>query len=250
MSDDLHRMPCPSCGRRIKFGEEDANTEAFCPHCDTPVVLQIEGAPPPAASPDPAPPPAEGPAPPPPPQPAGPNKAMLIGIPVAAFLVVFGLITAAAVITAKKKGKKAKVEQVEGDPEEDDDVEPRKASPKVKRLANYKRPLNLRKKEKITFNNPTPRKGGDPTQLLGHKIIQAELGSMQYVVGLVTNHTAKRFFDVEAFFDLYDEKGKKIGEAKDYLGILSPNASWELKATIFDRGAKSAKLRAIRKEAE
>jgi len=243
MADGLHRMPCPNCGRRIKFGEEDAGTEAFCPHCDTPVVLQIEDAPPVE----------DGPAPPPRPVPSGPSKGMLIAIPVAAFLVVFGLITVFAIISSK--GKRAKVEQVDPETgevveEEDDDDPPRKAPPKVQRLANYKRPLNLQTKKKVTFDNPTPRKGGDPTQLLGHKVIKAELGTMQYVVGLVTNHTSKRFFDVYAHFDLFDDKNKKVGVAEDYLGILPPGGSWEVKATIFVRGATKAKLSKIDKDPE
>jgi len=230
-------MPCPNCGRRIKYGIEDAGTEAFCPHCDTPVILET---------------PAD--APPPPPRPAGPSKAKLILIPAIAFVAVFGLIvTAAVLVKSGKKKKTEKAAQVEGDQaveEEEARERPRKAKPKVKLLPGYKRPLKVETKKKLVFDNPTPRKPGDPTQLLGHKVIKAELGSMRYVVGLVTNHTAKTFFDVEIFFDLFDDKGKKIGEAKDYLGILAPHASWEFKATIFDRGAVSAKLRKIDKEAE
>lgn len=182
----------------------------------------------------------------------------MIAIPVVVFLVVFGLIIAAAVIVKKKRQKAVKVEIVDGkeviveveDEDAEDDNGLRKASPKVKKLEGYKRPFEQVVKKKIVFDNPTSRKRGDPTQLLGHKVINAELGSMQYVVGIVTNHTKKRYFDVEVFFDLYDEKNKKIGEAKDYLGTLPPNGSWELKATIFERSAKSAKLRKIDKQAE
>ena len=231
-------MPCPGCGRRIKYGPEDAGTEAFCPHCDTPVILDA---------------PAD--AVPPPPMPKGQSKAKLFLIPAIAFAAVFGLIvTAAMIVKAVTKKKTTKVVIVDGKEQiievEVEDGKPRKASPKVKLLPGYKRPLKTAAKKKLVFDNPTPRKGGDPAQLLGHKLIKADLGNMQYVVGIVTNHTGKRYFDVEAFFDLYDDKGKKIGEAKDYLGILPPNGSWELKATIFDRGATSAKLRKIDKQAE
>ncbi len=247
MSDTLQRMPCPNCGQRIKYGADDIGTEAFCPHCDTPVMLggDVEA---------PSSPLGESEAPPPPMPKPGRGRLKLIVIPVAAFVVVFGLITALALIVKAKKSKRAKVVMVEGEEEvvevEEKDGTPRKAIPKVQKLAGYKRPLKPIRKEKLVFNNPAPRKGGDPTQLLGHRIIKADLGSMQYVVGVVTNHTGKRFFDVEAFFDLYDAAGKKIGEAKDYFGILSPNSSWELKATIFARGATTAKLRKIDKQPE
>lgn len=230
------RMPCPSCGKRIKYGSADAGTEAFCPHCDTPVVLQAD-------------------APPPPPKPGGTPKWVLIGIPVAAFVVVFGLITTAAIIK-KKSQKRTKIEMVEVDGKmvevevEVKDDKPRKGSPKVAKLKGYKRPLKKQSSTKVTFNNPTPRKGGDPTQLMGHKIIKAESGNMEYVAGIVKNHTGKRFFDVEVFFDLLNDKGKKIGEAKDYVGILSPNGSWQFKCTIFVRGAKRAKLNRINKDPE
>jgi hypothetical protein len=239
MADTLKRMPCPNCGQRIKYGAADAGTEAFCPHCDTSVVLEGSEA-------------VESAAPPPPVPSAGAGRLKLIAIPVVAFIAVFGLITTVAIMVKSGNKKRTKVVMVDGREEvvEVEDATPRKASPKVKKLAGYKRPLKPIKKQKLVFSNPTPRKGGDPTQLLGHKVIKAELGSMQYVVGIVTNHTGKRFFDVEVFFDLYDDKGKKTGEAKDYLGILSPNGSWELKATVFARGATSAKLRKIDKQAE
>ena len=238
MSKALLRMPCPSCGKRIKYCSDDAGTEAFCPHCDTPVVLQAD-------------------APPPPPKPGmSREKLMMIGIPIACFVVVFGLITTAAIIKKKSGKKRTKVEMVEVDGKmvevevEIDDGEPRKASPKVPILKGYKRPLKVQNNKKLSFNNPTPRKKGDPTQVMGHKIIKAESGKMEYVVGIVKNHTGKRFFDVEVLFDLLNDKGRKIGEAKDYVGILSPNESWEFKCTIFVREAKTAKLNRINKDPE
>ena len=234
MSDSLIRMPCPSCGQRIKFGVEDEGTEAFCPHCDTPVVLHAEVPPPPKPN-------------------KGVPKALMIGIPVAAFAVVFGLLVTVAAIKRNKSA--AKVEQSEntGEAEEATAGEPgggRKGTKKVALLKGYKRPFEPPKEEKLVFDNPTPRKAGEPTQLMGHKIINAQSGKMQYVVGLVKNHTGKRYFDVEVFFDLLDEKGRKIGEAKDYLGSLSANGTWEFKATIYNRGAKSAKLSKISADPE
>lgn len=237
MAEELFRMSCPACGQRIKFGAEDAGTEAYCPHCETPVVLHAEAPPPPKPG-------------------GGVSKAMLIGIPVAAFALVFGLIAMVAVV---KKGKRAKQVAVVNGKDGKDGKEGGKAKPsgggskgarKVELLKGYKRPFEAPKQKKLVFDNPTPRKPGDPTQLMGHKIINAESGRMQYVVGLVKNHTGKRFFDVEIFFDLLDEKGKKVGEAKDYVGILSPNSQWEFKATVYNRGVKSAKLRKIDKDAE
>lgn len=235
MADDLMRMPCPSCGQRIKYGAADEGTEAFCPHCDTSVVLQQEVPPPPKPN-------------------RGLPKAVMIGIPVAAFAVVFGLIVTAAIV---KRGKAAAhTEQV--DDAESGDGEPvaksggakKKGAKKVALLKGYKRPFDPPKEEKIVFDNPTPRKGGEPAQLMGHKVINAASGKMQYVVGLVKNHTGKRYFDVEIFFDLLDDKGKKIGEAKDYLGSLSPNGTWEFRATIYDRGATKAKLQKIELDPE
>jgi endogenous inhibitor of DNA gyrase (YacG/DUF329 family) len=233
MGDKLVRMPCPACGQRIKFGVEDEGTEAYCPHCDTPVVLHQEA--------------------PPPPKPGrGVPKAMMIGVPVAAFAVVFGLIVTVAVV---KRGKSApKVAQGEQVEKTESKAAPAKggakAPKKVARLNGYKRPFQPAKEEKIVFDNPTPRAPGSPTQLMGHKVIDAQSGKMQYVVGLVKNHTKTRFFDVEIIFDLLDEKGKKIGEAKDYVGSLSGNETWEFKATIYSRGAKSAKLRKIDQDPE
>jgi endogenous inhibitor of DNA gyrase (YacG/DUF329 family) len=236
MGEELIRMPCPSCGQRIKFGVEDDGTEAYCPHCDAPVVLQREVPPPPKPS-------------------RGLPKAALIGIPVAAFVLVFGIILAFAVM---KKGNAAGKAPAEGQEPKKEVSEAKskpsgggaKASKKVVRLKGYKRPFDPPKEEKLVFNNPTQRRPGDPMQLMGHKIIDAQSGRMQYVVGQVKNHTKTRFFDVEIFFDLLDEKGKKIAEAKDYVGSLSGDETWEFKATIYNRGVKSAKLLKIDKDPE
>ena len=35
MADNLLRMLCPDCGRRIKYPPEDIRTDALCPRCDT-----------------------------------------------------------------------------------------------------------------------------------------------------------------------------------------------------------------------
>jgi endogenous inhibitor of DNA gyrase (YacG/DUF329 family) len=243
MAEELIRMPCPSCGQRIKFGVEDEGTDAFCPHCDTPVVLRSEG----RADPEFAPPPPK------------PNRAVskgvLFGVPAVVFCLVLGLMVTVAV---KKQGRKSEVSaENTGDDDGGEEAPAKKGGgsssgggKKVAMLKGYKRPFQASKEEKLVFNNPTPRKAGEPTQLMGHKILDAKLGKMQYVVGLLKNHTGKRYFDVEIFFDLLDEKGKKIGEAKDYVGSLSGQETWEFKATIYNRGVASAVLRKVSLEAE
>jgi hypothetical protein len=242
--DTLQRMPCPNCGKKIKFGPEDVGSDAFCPHCDTPVVLRAPGV---------------SPAPPPKPT-DGTSKKQLIAIPSIIFAVVFSLITGIGLLKRGKGAKQAKAE-IENMSDEDwlkakksnkptANGTAKKKGKQVALLRGYKRPLEKFVQKKVIWGNPTKRKSGSPVQLMGHKIDKAETGNLTYVVGLVQNHTGGQLYNVEAFFDLYDGKGKKVGDTKDYFGILAPKGKWELRATIFQRGVTSAKLRDIKYEAE
>ncbi|MBG87242.1 MAG: hypothetical protein CMO80_10125 [Verrucomicrobiales bacterium] len=235
-------MPCPECGKKIMFGMEDVGSDAFCPHCDTPVVLRAPGA---------------GPAPPPKPR-TGPPMVQLIGIPAGIFVVVFSLIAGVGLLkrSEAKKGEEEKAANMSDEEwlaqkkrEAREPEKKKKAKKKAKKtvpmLKGYKRPLNTVTKKEIKWTNPTKRDSGSPVQLMGHMIENAESGNLTFVVGMVQNHTDQQLFDVEAFFDLYDKGGKKVGDTKDYMGILAPKAKWELRATVFQRNVKSAKLRKL-----
>jgi hypothetical protein len=242
--DSLQRMPCPQCGKKIKFGAADAGSDAFCPHCDTPVVLRAPGV---------------SAAPPPKPK-AGMSKAQMFGIPAIIFAVVFTLIAGIGLI---KRGSAKKAANAEIEDMSDEDwlkakksnkptsvAGGKKGGKKVALLKGYIRPLEKFVPKKNVWDNPTKRKSGSAVQLMGHKIEKAESGSLIFVNGLVQNHSKGQLYNVEAFFDLYNDKGKKLGETRDYLGILAPEGKWELRATIFQRGATSAKLRDIKYEEE
>src|SRR4051794_8677526 len=57
----MHRIECPSCGQRLKFGDEHIGKKAKCTRCGTPVRLTVG-----SAAPPPSPPPLPGKPPPPP----------------------------------------------------------------------------------------------------------------------------------------------------------------------------------------
>ncbi|NBR85937.1 MAG: hypothetical protein EBS84_17465 [Proteobacteria bacterium] len=91
-----------------------------------------------------------------------------------------------------------------------------------------------------------PRKPGEDLQVLNFEVQRAKEGSLQYVIGVVTNHSAKQFFNVKLEFELTRPTGKPGDLATDSIRNLPANAAVPFKASIIGTapvtGAKLAKL--------
>ena len=98
---------------------------------------------------------------------------------------------------------------------------------------------------------PPPRKAGDDLQVLNFDVHKAKDGNLQYVVGVVTNHSAKQLFNVKLEFELTRTDGKTGDIATDSIRNLGPNAGGAFKANIIGNApVASAKLAKLEGEKE
>ncbi len=93
---------------------------------------------------------------------------------------------------------------------------------------------------------PPARKPGEDLQILSFEIHKAKDGNLQYIVGVVTNHAAKQYFNVKLTFDLTRQGGKTGDTATDTLRNLPANVGSTFKVNIIGTtpvtSAKLAKL--------
>ena len=87
--------------------------------------------------------------------------------------------------------------------------------------------------EIIAKGTPPPRKPGEDLQILSFDIHKAKDGNLQFIVGVVTNHAAKQFFNVKLEFELTRKDGKTGDTATDSIRNLAPNAGVPFKANII-----------------
>lgn len=85
-------------------------------------------------------------------------------------------------------------------------------------------------------------------ELLNQDIERTPGRSLVYVVGTVTNGTAKQAFSVRITFDLFNRKGDAVGNATDYVQVIESGDGWNFRALILDTNAVTAKLQALEKE--
>ena len=98
----------------------------------------------------------------------------------------------------------------------------------------------------IATGKPPPRQPGEDLQVLSFEIQKAKDGNLQYVVGVVTNHAAKQYFNVKFEFELTRKDGKTGDLASDSIRNLPANGSAPFKTSIIGNapvaGAKLTKL--------
>ena len=98
----------------------------------------------------------------------------------------------------------------------------------------------------IATGKPPPRQAGEDLQVLSFEIQKAKDGNLQYVVGVVTNHAAKQYFNVKFEFELTRKDGKTGDLASDSIRNLPANGSAPFKTSIIGNapvaGAKLTKL--------
>jgi hypothetical protein len=86
------------------------------------------------------------------------------------------------------------------------------------------------------------KKGGTGLELVRYDLQKAKDGGLVYVIGSVTNHSDKQFFNLKVEFNVLDQAGTSLGNATDYTGNIGPHAAWAFKALVLEEGAKQIKL--------
>ena len=88
-------------------------------------------------------------------------------------------------------------------------------------------------------------------QILNFEVQKAKDGNLQYIVGVVTNHGAKQYFNVKLEFVLTRKDGKSGDLATDTIRNLAPNAGVTFKANVIGNTAvATAKLAKLAGEKE
>jgi hypothetical protein len=72
--------------------------------------------------------------------------------------------------------------------------------------------------------------------------------SLVYAVGTLTNTADRQRFGVRAQFDLLDENGTKVGDAKDYQQVIEPHGEWKFRALVVAAKVASAKIASVTEE--
>ena len=103
----------------------------------------------------------------------------------------------------------------------------------------------------IAKGAPPARKTGEDLQVLSFEVQKAKDGNLQYVMGVVTNHSGKQLFNVKLEFELTRKDGKTGDLASDTIRNLAPNAGMPFKASIIGNApVTSAKLAKLEGEKE
>ena len=98
----------------------------------------------------------------------------------------------------------------------------------------------------LATGTPPARKAGEDLQVVSYEVHKAKDGNLQYIVGVVTNHAARQYFNVKLTFDLTRQGGKAGDTAGDTLRNLPANVGSTFKVNIIGTvpvtGATLAKL--------
>lgn len=265
MSDSSFlKCSCSYCQGHIEFPAHAAGITVTCPHCGVETRLAVtEGAPVAVAPPPPPPPPRPAAAPPPPPAPAVPllpaapatqiiplsadsggaklRKVLRVTWSVLVGIVVVGLISYK--VWSKYRKVERAVQTTKGQPKPQP---PRPAAEASSSAAPMPPPVAPATSVVLAKGTPPPRQPGEDLQILHFEVQKAKDGNLQYVIGVVTNHSAKQYFNVKLEFQVTRKDGKAGEVAADSIRNLPGNAGMTFKASIIGTapvtGAMLAKL--------
>lgn len=236
MSDTGYlKCSCASCHGHLEFPAHALGITTTCPHCGVETKLV---APAPTVEPAPVPPPppaAIDPAPTPPAAPANRFKRVLN-------LVGTGLVVLGTVgwfgwkAWVKYRQAARVVETVKGDSK----PEPAPADAPPKKSTAAPAPPAPATSVVLATGTPPARKAGADLQVVSFEVHKAKDGDLQYIVGVVTNHAAKQYFNVKLTFDLTRQGGKSGDTATDTLRNLPANGGSTFKANIIGTTPVSA----------
>ena len=242
MSDsDYLKCACSHCQGHLEFPVHAVGITTTCPHCgiDTTLVAPAGTT---IAPPPPPPPPKPVPAP----VAASPVSASMIPVGAAPtgskikkiLNVIWSVLVGAAVVVfvgfkAWKYFRRAGdvVEAVKGE-SKPEPPKPGAASPKASPVP-MPAPVAVPTSLVVAKGSPPSRKSGEDLQLLSFEVHKASDGNLQYIVGVVTNHAAKQYFNVKLTFDLTRQGGKTGDTATDTLRNLPANVGSTFKVNII-----------------
>lgn len=237
------KCACSNCQGHIEFPDHAAGISATCPHCGletsltAPVGKLIPPSPPPAP-------------PPPKPLPTRPSAPAEVPAPVASVIiplgtsptgvklkrilnVVWSVLAGLAVLVLVglkvwKYFRRAEnvSESVRSDPKAE---QSKPSAPTPPQPA----PVAPTTAEIIAKGTVPARKSGEDLQVLNFEVQKARDGNLQYIVGVVTNHSPKQFFNVKLTFGLTRQGGKIGDTATDTLRNLPANVSSTFKVNII-----------------
>ncbi len=238
MSDSgFHKCACENCQGHLEFPAHAAGITTTCPHCGVETrLIAPDTTPGPAVIP--TSPPAGGAET----QPAEASKAVasaeapstggklkralnLVGS------VLLGLVVIAGVgwkIWRKVRQTGNAVEAVKPDAKPTTDTPTTSPAP-VPSAAPAAPPTSIL----LATGTPPARKAGEDLQVTGFEIHKAKDGNLQYSIGVVTNHSARQYFNVKLEFALNRAGGKSGDTATDTLRNLPANVGSTFKVNII-----------------
>jgi hypothetical protein len=213
------KCACTHCGGHIEFPAEALGMAVPCPHCSKKTSLLPNLAPPPSESapPPPAPPTMDE-------EPAGPAQAT-VKCPACGF-------------ESDRPFRKCPV----------CDAPYRRSggwnwkTPAVAATALVAVGAGLFVGYRLFWNKGPSLPPGTGPVVLDYAIERVADSSLIYVVGTVSNNSARDFFGLHVNFELLDKDGGSTGTATDYLDIIGPNRVWNFRALVLDTNTTSAKL--------
>jgi len=244
MSDSGYlKCSCSHCQGHLEFPAHAVGITTTCPHCGVETTLVAPAGPTVVPPPPPPPPKAATPSPvaveaPAPvtvsmtPVDATPTGSKLKKILNVLWSVLVGLAVLAFVgLKVVKYFRRAgdAVEAVKVVPKPEP-PKPGDASPKA---APTPTPVAVPTSVVLAKGTPPARKADEDLQLLNFEVHKAKDGNLQYIVGVVTNHAAKQYFNVKLTFDLTRQGGKTGDTATDTLRNLPANVGSTFKVNII-----------------
>ena len=235
MSDsDFLKCACSHCQGHLEFPAHAVGIITTCPHCGVETTLVA---------------PAGAPAPPPPPQPPAakapapvsasltPMAAAPAGSKIKKVLNILGSVLVGLGVLAFVGFKAMKyfrragnvVEAVKGESKPEPTKPPAASPPTTPMSAPVAVPTSV----VLAKGAPPVRKPGEDLQLLSFEVQKAKDGNLQYIVGVVTNHSAKQYFNVKLTFDLTRQGGKTGDTATDTLRNLPASVGSTFKVNII-----------------
>ncbi|MBI5799903.1 MAG: hypothetical protein HZA92_04130 [Verrucomicrobia bacterium] len=253
MSDsDFLKCACSHCQGHLEFPDHAVGIITTCPHCGVETTL-VAPAGAPAPPPPPQPPAAEAPAPvsasltPVAAAPAGSKVTKVLNI-LGSVLVGLGVLAFVG-FKAMKYFRRAGnvVEAVKGESKPEPTKPPAASPPATPMSAPAAVPTSV----VLAKGAPPMRKPGEDLQVLNFEVQKAKDGNLQHIVGVVTNHAARQFFNVKLEFELTRKDGKTGDLATDTIRNLAPHAGVTFKASVIGTApVASAKLAKLEGEKE